>query len=146
MAAESERPFTALLVAGRKLPGVEEGVACAGTKLESRTLKVRGKAFAFFKPASLMFKLGESLAEARALAAESPEQWRAGAGGWVEVKATGARLPLARLRRWLAESHALFANTTSGAGRPAKQTKKPARTAEAPKPRPAARAGQRRRS
>ncbi len=122
MAGESESPFAVLLMAARKHPGVEEGVACAGTKLESRTLKVRGKAFAFFKPASLMFKLGESLAEARALAAESPEQWRAGAGGWVEVKATGGRLPLAQLRRWLAESYALFAGT-AGAGTSARPPK-----------------------
>ena len=37
-----------------KLPDVEEGVACAGTSLEKRTMKVRGKAFLF---------LGESVNE-----------------------------------------------------------------------------------
>lgn len=127
MAGTLEDPFATLLAAARQFAGVEEGIACAGTKLESRTLKVGGKAFAFFKPGSLMCKLGESLPEARALAAKAPAQWCAGNGGWVEVKAQGGRLPLPQLRRWLAESHALFA-TPAGKAPAAKAAKQASAT------------------
>jgi hypothetical protein len=39
-----------------RLPGTEEGVACAGTSLEKRTIKVRGKAFLFLGAGDAMLK------------------------------------------------------------------------------------------
>jgi hypothetical protein len=92
------------------LPGAEESVACAGTAIEKRTVKSGGKAFLFLGSKDLMLKLGPSLAKARELAAADPERCRAGAGGWVNIRfATGMPLPAARLRQWVAESHALLA-------------------------------------
>ena len=87
--------------------------ACAGTKLESRTLKVRGKAFAFFRPGHVMLKLDTSLAEAWAVAKGDPRV-RVGAGGWVDLQ-HGDDLPIdaRQLQRWLAESHGLLAGTAT---------------------------------
>ena len=105
----SKSQVAALLASARRHPGTEEGIACAGTSLESRTITVRGKAFAFFGAGALRLKLRDSLAEAQACAARSPELYQAGASGWVRVTLGDAPLPLPMLRRWLDESHALFA-------------------------------------
>jgi hypothetical protein len=109
MASRSRASLPDLLACARRHPGVDEGIACAGTKLQSRTVRVRGKAFAFFGPGSLRLKLEDSLGEARALAARSPDLCEAGASGWVKVTLGETMLPLPLLRRWLDESHALFA-------------------------------------
>jgi hypothetical protein len=109
MTAKPDGLPATLLAHARRHPGIEEGVACAGTKLESRTVKVRGKAFAFFASDKLRLKLGSSLAEAQAFAARSPDACSAGAGGWIAVRFAVCAPPTALLRRWLDESHALFA-------------------------------------
>lgn len=124
MAAKSQSaPLAGLIAGARRHPEVEEGVACAGTPIESRTLKVNGKAFAFFRPGNVMLKLGDSLPEAQAMAAQAPQRCQAGAGGWVTVKfGDGEPLPLSVMRRWLDESYALFAGRTgkpAGKGKPA---------------------------
>jgi len=99
------------------LPGTEESVACAGTVLEKRTVKAGGKAFLFVGARDLMLKLGASLAEAHKLAKEDPERCKAGAGGWVTVRfESGLPLPAARLRAWVAESHALLSKTSAAVG------------------------------
>lgn len=108
----------ALIARAARHAGVEAGVACAGTAIESRTLKVGGKAFAFFRPGNIMLKLGASLPEAKAKAAAEPTRFRAGAGGWVTVLLDGGALPVALLQRWLDESHALFAAATPKPRRP----------------------------
>lgn len=72
---------------------VELGGACAGTKVESRTYKVYKRAFLFLRPVELMLKLGECLPEAQELANKNPQQYKAGAGGWVTVKLSGFSLP-----------------------------------------------------
>lgn len=93
----------------RKLPGVTLGIACRGTALESHTLKLGSKAFAFFRPGTLMLKLATSLPAARTLAASDPRV-RAGASGWVTIDhADGLPVSATTLHRWLRESHALFA-------------------------------------
>lgn len=74
----------ALVASVRRHPGVEEGIACAGTSIESRTLKVCGKAFAFVRPGNLMLKLSDSLGAAKAMAARAPERIKVGASGWHE--------------------------------------------------------------
>jgi hypothetical protein len=92
-----------------RLPGVEEGVACEGTALESRTFKVNKKAFLFVRPASVMLKLEGSADEARRLASQD-SRYRIGAGGWVTVTpGAGKTPPVALMKRWIAESHRLFA-------------------------------------
>ncbi len=100
------------------LSGAEESVACAGTVIEKRTVKAGGKAFLFVGSKDLMLKLGASLAQARKLAQDDPERCKAGAGGWVSVRfGSGLPLPAARLRTWVAESHALLSAAAPGARR-----------------------------
>jgi hypothetical protein len=91
----------------RALPEVTEGIACAGTKLESRTFQVGKKTFLFVSAKDLRLKLVASADEARRLG------FRVGANGWVTAGVD--RLPtVAMLRRWIAESHALVADSKAG--------------------------------
>ena len=64
-----------------KLPDVEEGVACEGTALEKRTVKVKGKAFLFLGTGDALLKLDGSLAAATKLADKTPARYRVGKGG-----------------------------------------------------------------
>jgi hypothetical protein len=99
------------------LPNVEEGVACEGTAIEKRTVKVNGRAFLFLGRGDALLKLGPSLASAQKLAAASPGRVRAGAGGWVKLVFTEAEPPpMAVVTKWIAESYRLM---TAG---PAKKT------------------------
>src|SRR5689334_24763909 len=90
------------------LPGVEQGIACAGTALESRTYLVEKKAFLFVSREHARLKLGSSIADARKRGAE------VGSGGWTKL-ALSELPPAAVLRRWIAESHELVGG---GAGAP----------------------------
>ncbi len=91
-------------------------IACQGTAIESRTAKVRGKAFLFVGAGVVRLKLGDSLAEARACAAKEPGRYEVGAGGWIKITAKDGKLPAASVwRRWIRESHALCAGTKPAA-------------------------------
>jgi hypothetical protein len=92
-----------------KLPEAEEGIACAGTSLEKRTIKARGKAFLFLGQCDAMLKLGDSLGEATALASKQPDRCKVGAHGWVTVALSPDLLPLEILQRWIEESYRLLA-------------------------------------
>ena len=100
------------------LPDTDEGVACEGTAIESRTVKVRGKAFAFFGPGSLRLKLGKSLAKAQAIGAKDARVV-AGAGGWIKiVDDGGGALPRAPIAKWIVESYELMAPARAAARAP----------------------------
>jgi hypothetical protein len=91
-------------------PEAQEGIACAGTALESRTVKVRNKAFLFLGTNDVMVKLGESLAEATKLASKTLGWYKAGANGWVKVTfGDGDSPPPGLLERWIDESYRLLA-------------------------------------
>lgn len=125
----TSEPGKALRALALRHPGVEEGVACEGTVLEKRTLRVGGKAFLFLGPRDAMLKLRESLAEATRLTKEEPARYRAGAGGWVKVS-FGPEAPadFALLARWIAESHRVLGDASAPAKRKAARAKKaPAR-------------------
>ncbi len=94
-----------------RLPDTEEGIACAGTALEKRTIKTRGKAFLFLGVDDAMVKLCASLAAAVALARNEPDRYQAGKTGWVKVTFGEEPPPLALLEKWIAESHGLMAGT-----------------------------------
>jgi predicted DNA-binding protein (MmcQ/YjbR family) len=80
-------------------PGTSEGIACEGTPVEKRTVKVGSKAFLFLGVADAMFKLTDSAAkEATKLGLQ------VGKHGWVKVPFEGAP-PLARLEKWVDESY-----------------------------------------
>ena len=111
-AARKPRPGPLDALRARALGFAETGeaVACKGTALEKRTVTVRGKAFLFLGARDAMLKLGDSLAEARRLAAKDPARYRAGASGWVKVTlgADDAAAP-EPLARWVEESYRLLA-------------------------------------
>ncbi len=94
----------------RALPGVETGIACAGTSIESRTYKVGGKAFLFVSSKDVRLKLGASAADAK------KRGFEVGASLW--VKLLRASLPPDRvLAKWIAESHALMVSPPARAKR-----------------------------
>ncbi|MDF1800372.1 MAG: MmcQ/YjbR family DNA-binding protein [Planctomycetota bacterium] len=129
MAPTEKDPTEALRQRAAEYPGVDEGTACTQS-----SFKVRGKSFLFVGEQGgrykVMLKLGESLPEARELAAAQPDNFQAGGKGktaWVTLRFSAGDAPAAKLwRRWLDESFALFA---AGAKAPArkKATKKGAK-------------------
>jgi hypothetical protein len=100
-----------------ELPDTEEGIACAGTSLEKRTIKVRGKAFLFVGQADAMLKLSESLPMATKVAGEHPDHFKVGAHGWTTIRfAWSEALPINTLQSWIGESYRLFATLTTKSG------------------------------
>jgi hypothetical protein len=82
-----------------QLPDTEEGVACEGTALESRTVRTAGKAFLFLRPNEARLKLGASLKDAAVRASRKPDRYVVGSGGWVRVTFDDSTDPL-RTRWW----------------------------------------------
>jgi hypothetical protein len=103
-----------LRTAALALPNVEEGIACAGTSLEKRTLKIRGKAFLFLAQSDAMLKLSDSLPTATKLATAHPDQLKVGAHGWTTLRFAITSLPLSTLQSWIVESYQLFAPAGPG--------------------------------
>ena len=95
------------------LPDVDQGIACAGTALESRTYRVQKKAFHVLSSSQARVKLDASIPEARKLG------FTVGANGWVTVP-MDAPPPATVIKRWIAESHSLLS-------RPAAKNSKPKR-------------------
>jgi hypothetical protein len=99
-------PSMVMRTAALALPETQEGIACAGTSLEKRTIKVRGRAFLFLSEADAMLKLGDSLAIASEMALKKPHLYKVGAHGWVVVRFDDAEaLPV----NWIGESYRLLA-------------------------------------
>ena len=93
-----------------RYPEAQEGIACAGTALESKTIKVGNKAFLFLGEKDVRLKLGESLAEAAKLAAKVPGRYEVGVHGWVKLTFSNDETPpLDLLKRWIDESYRLLA-------------------------------------
>jgi hypothetical protein len=100
-----------------RYPGTEEGVACEGTPIESRTVKARNKAFLFLTVGHARLKLRESLPEATKLAQKMPGQLQVGSGGWVKASlGADASTPLDVLERWVGESYRLMAGPPATTG------------------------------
>ncbi len=107
-----------LTKAAKSLKDVDEGIACAGTALESKTYKVGGKAFLFVSAKVARLKLAQSVDEARAFAREPNSAIDVGAGGWTAIRWTDGDVPAdAVLRRWVTESHAQYRESAAPAAR-----------------------------
>jgi hypothetical protein len=88
------------------LGDVEEGIACQGTPLESSTFKANKKAFLFVGARAVRLKLAASLADAKKLAAQNPDTYDVGSGGWIKIAiADGQKAPVTILKKWIRESH-----------------------------------------
>jgi hypothetical protein len=100
-----------------RYPGTEEGVACEGTPIESRTVKARNKAFLFLTVGHARLKLRESLPEATKLSRKRPDQLQVGSGGWVKASlGADGSTPVDVLERWIGESYRLMAGPPVAAG------------------------------
>ena len=116
-------PTEPLRVAASGYPGVDRGTACTQS-----SFKANKKAFLFTGPQGgrykAMFKLGDSLAEARELAVKEPDRFDAGKTGWVTARFTADKpMPTRLWKRWLDESYAIATG-----GKPAATTKENAIT------------------
>ncbi len=107
-------PTKALRDAAAALPNVVEGTSC-----NQASYKAGKKAFLYVGPGAkgvgykAMFKLGESLEEAKGLARSEPEGFEVGVGSWVTTRFSAEEpLPKKIWSRWLEESYA--AATKSG--------------------------------
>lgn len=108
--AKANDPVQLLRSVALQYPEVHEGIACAGTALEKRTIKARNKAFVFLGATDAMLKVGTSLPELTELAAQEPNRYKVGTHGWATVTFGDVEtLPLDRLTRWLDESYRLLA-------------------------------------
>ena len=115
--APSRSAMQALRKVALRYPGTEEGVACEGTPVESRTVKARNKAFLFLTIGHVRLKLRESLPEATKLAEKKPDQLHVGAGGWVKASLSAdGSTPIDVLERWVGESYRLMAGPALAAG------------------------------
>jgi len=121
-------PVETLSALARRHAGVTEGIACAGTPLERRTMKVGARAFLFVGASDAMVKLAASIPEARRLARAAPARYRVGTGGWVKVAFSTDEPPAREVfARWIAESYALMkapAKKTPAVKKPARKPKK----------------------
>jgi len=115
--APPKSAMQALRKVALRYPGTEEGVACEGTPIESRTVKARNRAFLFLTVGHARLKLRESLPEATKLASKRPDQLQVGSGGWVKasLEADGST-PVDVLERWIGESYRLMAGPPVVAG------------------------------
>jgi len=100
-------PTEPLRVAASGYSGVDRGTACTQS-----AFKANKKAFLFTGPQGgrykAMFKLGESLAEARELAAKEPDRFDAGKTGWVTARFSADKpMPKRLWKKWLDESYAI---------------------------------------
>jgi hypothetical protein len=119
---------SALRATALDLPETEEGIACAGTSLEKRTIKVSGKAFLFLGKADAMLKLSDSLSTATKLAAEHPDHCKVGAHGWTTIKFADTPVSSEQLQSWIVESYRLLAPATKAPI--SKQAKAAAKTSQ----------------
>ena len=85
-----------------------------GTSCTQSSFKAGKRAFLFIGPGAkgigfkAMFKLKESMDQARALAQEQPSRYEVGNTGWVTVRFSAADpLPASIWKPWLEESYAL---------------------------------------
>lgn len=103
-------PTEAMRAAARDFPETVEGTSC-----NQASFKVKKKSFFFVGPGArgqgfkAMLKLGDSLPEAQALAAEDPDRFQAGKNGWVTLRFTAEKpIPKKIWARWMKESYELL--------------------------------------
>lgn len=111
----ADERIRALQDAALRHPGVERGIACAGTVLESRTFRTRGKAFLFLRSGDARLKLQQSLPAAIRMAADDPDRYHADANGWVMIRwGRDGAPPLRILVRWIDESRRIVSGEPTG--------------------------------
>ncbi len=102
-------PTEPLRIRAGKYAGVDKGTACTQT-----SFKANKKAFLYVGQAAgrhkAMFKLRDSLPEAKKLAAKQPDRFEVGSTNWVTARFTPDEpMPRKLWEKWLDESYGLCA-------------------------------------
>ena len=111
--ARARDPTEALKKAAAALPDAAEGTSCNQT-----SYKAGKKAFLYVGPGAkgvgfkAMFKLDESLEQAKDLAKSEPDRFELGTGNWVTARfSSESPLPQKIWSRWLKEAHGAAAES-----------------------------------
>ena len=122
MAKKAGDPTEPIRLKASKYPDVDKGTACTQT-----SFKACGKGFLYIGEQGgrykAMFKLKESIPEAKKLAAKAPEDFQVGAGGYVTARFS-AEKPMAKAlwSKWLNKSYQL--SVGGGVGNKTKKVQK----------------------
>lgn len=109
MPPRAKDPTEPIRLKAGQYAGVDKGAACTQS-----SFKVGGKAFLFVGEqggrSKVMLKLDASMAEARKLAKQAPDDYQVGTTGWVTARFDATRpMPKRLWERWLEESYAMSA-------------------------------------
>ncbi len=107
-------PTEPIRLRASRYPDVDKGTACTQTsfKASSRGFLYIGMQGGRYKA---MFKLKDSLPEARKWAAKEPDRYQVGSTHWVTARFTADEpMPKKLWQNWLDESHALASSSGSG--------------------------------
>ena len=123
MTARKKDPTEPMRLKASRYPGVDEGTACTQSSFKA------GKKSFFFVGMQggrykAMFKLQESMPEARELAKKDPDLYQAqeGSSGWVTARFTSEKpMPKRLWHKWLDESYALSTSSSTGRKKAAKK-------------------------
>ena len=124
MSKSATDPTVAMKVAAAEMPNVTVGTAC-----NQASYKLNKKSFFFIGPQGgrykAMFKLKDSLAQARQLAQAQPDAFEVGKLDWVTARFTSEK-PLAKSiwSKWLKESYQEFSAPAVSTGKKKKSSKK----------------------
>lgn len=109
-------PTDAIRARAAAFPAVASGTSC-----NQSSFKVGKRAFLYIGPGAkgrgfkAMFKLDDSMPEAKELAATRPDRFEVGSTGWVTTRFTAEEpLPEAVWENWLEESYELAAGSAGG--------------------------------
>lgn len=124
--AQSIDPTESIREKAASFPEVVEGTSC-----NQSSFKVGKSAFLYIGPGAkgvgfkAMFKLDQSMPQARELASEEPDRFEVGSTGWVTTRFTSENpLPKSIWEKWLKESHDLCSGSSQGKKSGKKKTAK----------------------
>lgn len=109
MAVDDNDPTEPIRIAAGRYSGVDEGTACTQS-----SFKAGKKAFLYIGPQGgrykAMFKLKDSLPEAKELAEANPDDYQVGTPPWVTARFSADQpMPREIWEKWLDESYGLSA-------------------------------------
>lgn len=121
MAARAKDPTEIMCKNAATFADVECGTSCTQS-----SFKVKKKAFFYVGPQGArfkaMFRLDDSMPEARRLAKAEPDRFEVGSTGWVTARfSSDEPMPAKIWRAWLKESYGLAAPGASASSKPTAQ-------------------------
>ena len=116
MMARSKDPTEPIREKAASFPDIAKGTSC-----NQSSFKAGKGSFLFIGPGAkgigfkAMFKLKQSMAQARKLAAKDPDRFEVGSTGWVTARFTAEKpLPKSIWAKWLQESYDICGGASQG--------------------------------